>query len=269
MTMPEFVLNCSSSLSSLPLVRTASRARELGYTKVEYWWPFASDSPNRSEVRAFVDSVLDADAEAVLLNFPGGGSSANGRGLLALPGRERDFFRGARRALDIGRELGVTRFNPMVGNVWHSWSRESREFRTAVSNIVNVAPLANDLGATLVLEPLSGFPGAPLKRYGDALELVIAAREAGPENVAVLLDLYHAARNQDEVLASFAVDSDMIGHVQIADAPGRGWPGTGELPLAKWIQLLASAGYRGPVGLESIGDPIPAAELSKALLPAS
>jgi hydroxypyruvate isomerase len=41
-----------------------------------------------------------------------------------------------------------------------------------------------------------------------------------------------------------------IGHVQIADAPGRHQPGTGSLDLAGYLEKLETAGYSGFVGIE-------------------
>ena len=44
--------------------------------------------------------------------------------------------------------------------------------------------------------------------------------------------------------------ADRIAHVQIADAPGRNEPGTGDLPLDAQLAALEAAGYGGWVGLE-------------------
>jgi hydroxypyruvate isomerase len=76
------------------------------------------------------------------------------------------------------------------------------------------------------------------------------AREGGASNVRLLADLYHLAVNGDDVPAVIAGDAELIGHVQVADAPGRGEPGTGELPLDGWLSDLQQAGYSGWVGLE-------------------
>src|SRR5699024_92464 len=105
----------------------------------------------------------------------------------------------------------------------------------------------------IVLEPLSGFPRAALTTFAQAEQLVRAARHEGAGNVAVLYDLYHAAVNEDPVLTGTPPASDLIGHVQIADHPGRGWPGTGALPLTEWIRELRCAGYSGRVGIECQG----------------
>lgn len=63
-------LNCSLALGEVP---PRDRAATLGYTAVEFSWPFATQNPAVEEVRTFVDDVHRAELPAVLLNFPGGG----------------------------------------------------------------------------------------------------------------------------------------------------------------------------------------------------
>lgn len=265
-----FTLNCSLALADVPVLERPARARSLGYDAVEFWWPFDTQDPESGEVAEFVDTVTRAGVETVLFNFPGGGPSVGDRGLLCVPGRQTEFVHAARTAIDIGRRLGVQRFNPMVGNT-DEWTPESEAFATAVENLVSIDSMVGDAGATVVLEPLSGFPQAALKTFAQARQLVLAAREAGAQNVAILFDLYHAAVNHDPVLTHdqldlAALDIDLIGHVQIADAPGRGWPGTGALPLGSWIHSLRDAGYTGRIGLECTGEPVAAGVIEEQLL---
>lgn len=247
-------LNCSLALRDVDPRERASTAAALGYGAVEFWWPFAEQQPEAAQICGFVDDVRRAEIPAVLLNFPGGGPAVEDRGLLSVPGHEDAFLRAAETAVDIGRRIDTTCFNPMAGNIPAAWAESSREFETALANLLRVAPLVADAGATLVLEPLSGFPRAALTTFDDAHALVRAARREGAQNVAVLLDLFHLATNDDPALTGALPATDLIGHVQVADAPGRGWPGTGELPLDQWVRELRAGGYEGPIGLECIGD---------------
>lgn len=256
----ELALNCSLSLPDVPPRDRASTAAALGYAAVEFWWPFAEQDPTPGQIRAFVDDVHRAELPAVLLNFPGGGPEVGDRGLLSVPGRESDFLRAAETAISIGRQLGTTRFNPMAGNISGTWAEGSAEFETALANLLRISPLVADAGASIVLEPLSGFPHAALTTFDDAHRLVAAARTEGALNVSILHDLFHLAVNDDPVLHTGVPDIDLIGHVQIADAPGRGWPGTGSQPLERWIGELRAGGYTGLIGLECLGEePRPAA----------
>ncbi|MFC7375453.1 TIM barrel protein [Brachybacterium sp. GCM10030267] len=259
-------LNCSLSLQSTPLRERAARARDLGFEAVEFWWPFAAQHPDESEIAAFVDSIRRAEVELVLLNFPGGGPSVDDRGLLCVPGREDDFARAAETAIGVGRRLGVRRYNPMAGNLAEPGPPTPEEFETALHNLVRIAPMVAASGARIVLEPLSGFARAALTSFADARTLAVEARGAGAADVDVLLDIYHAAVQRDAVLEGGMPDPALIGHVQVADAPGRGWPGTGELPLRTWLHDLRRRGYQGRIGIECSGEqPLLAREVASRL----
>jgi hydroxypyruvate isomerase len=82
----------------------------------------------------------------------------------------------------------------------------------------------------------------------DVITQVTAA--TGLTNVKLLADFYHLAVNGDDVAAVIAEHAADFGHIQIADAPGRGEPGTGDLPIQRWIEQSQLLGYTGPVGLE-------------------
>jgi hydroxypyruvate isomerase len=98
-----------------------------------------------------------------------------------------------------------------------------------------------------LVEPVSGAPRYPLRTAADALA---AIDRAGGGNIRLLLDVYHLAVNGDDVDAAIDLAAGRIGHVQIADAPGRHQPGTGELPIARWLDRIAATGYDGRIALE-------------------
>jgi hydroxypyruvate isomerase len=102
-----------------------------------------------------------------------------------------------------------------------------------------------------VLEPLSGAASYPLRTASDATAVIArVSRESGADNLRLLADLYHLTINGDDIDTVITSHAPLIGHVQIADAPGRGAPGSGQIPLGPHLAGLAGAGYRGWVGLE-------------------
>lgn len=264
MTPADLSLNCSLALRDTDPRDRASTAASLGYGAVEFWWPFGTQTPSVTEICTFVGDVRRAGLPAVLLNFPGGGPDVEDRGMLSVPGKEDDFLRAAETAIEIGRRIGTTHYNPMAGNISGDWSPDSQAFTTALRNLLRIAPLVEEAGASIVLEPLSGFPRAAITSFADAHILVKAARAEGAHNISILYDLFHLAVNNDPVLEFETPDTDLIGHVQIADAPGRGWPGTGDQPLQHWLSQLRAAGYTGAIGLECIGDTPRPADLVSA-----
>jgi hydroxypyruvate isomerase len=77
-------------------------------------------------------------------------------------------------------------------------------------------------------------------------------RSRGADNVAFLADLYHLAVNGDDTFATIRDHGALIGHVQVADAPGRHRPGTGQLDLRGQLAAIVETGYRGYVALEYV-----------------
>ncbi|MFE0427210.1 TIM barrel protein, partial [Streptomyces sp. NPDC058953] len=119
------------------------------------------------------------------------------------------------------------------------------------------------IGATLLLEALNRpeSPDYPLVTAASAVEVADKVNAAtGLGNAKFLLDLYHLARNGEDLGAAIAAYADRVGHVQIADDPGRGAPGTGTLPLERLLDDLTAAGYPGWVGLEYKPGDRPSAE---------
>ena len=105
-------------------------------------------------------------------------------------------------------------------------------------------------GATVLVEPVSGPKPYPLRTAADALAVVDRVRAAGAANVGFLCDVYHLATNGDDIDAVLRDHAADIAHVQIADVPGRGEPGTGTLDIVGWLHALRDRGYRGRVSLE-------------------
>ena len=140
-------------------------------------------------------------------------------------------------------------FNALYGNRIDGLAVEQQD-ELARDNLSRAADAAARIGATVLVEPVSGPKPYPLRTADDAVGVVDAVRAAGHHNVGFLCDLFHLANNGDDVDAAIARHADVTSHVQIADHPGRGEPGSGELDLDRHLGYLADRGYMGWVGLE-------------------
>lgn len=249
--MPEFrhslpyVANLSILFKEVPLPERANAARQAGFTDVEYWWPFDTAVPAQDEVDAFVRSLDEAGVRLRGLNFYAGDMAAGERGLVSWVGREAEFADNLLVALAIAERTGCRSFNALYGNRLGD-ADPVKQDDLALVNLATAAEAAAKIGAQLVLEPLSGTPDYPLKTAADAIGVL---DDLGRENVRLLADLYHLAVNGDD-LDALVTHTPRIGHVQIADAPGRHQPGTGSLDLAGYLEKLETAGYSGFVGIE-------------------
>lgn len=239
-------VNLSILFTELPLLQRAEAARKAGFDAVEFWWPFDTAVPGDAEVDAFERSITDAGVRLVGLNFFAGDMAAGDRGLVSWPGREREFADSVAVAIGIAERLGCRTFNALYGNRIDGVDPAAQD-ELALSALDSAAAAAKRIGATVVIEPLSGAARYPLRTAADALAVI---DKVGQDNLALLFDLYHLAVNGDDLDAVIAGQLERIGHVQIADVPGRHQPGTGSLDIAGYLAKLARAGYDGYVGLE-------------------
>ena len=243
-------VNLSILFTELVLPARPAAAKAAGFDAVEFWWPFDVAVPGESDVDTFVRSIRDEGVRLVGLNFFAGDLAAGERGVLSAPARTAEFRDNVEVAVEIADRLGCRAFNALYG-LRIDGVPAGRQDEVARENLALAAKAVSRIGATILLEPLSAAPDYPLRTAADALAVIERVRvEGGVDNIALLADLYHLAVNSDDLDVVVSQHVPQIGHVQIADAPGRGQPGTGDLDIAGYLGRLADNGYTGHVGLE-------------------
>jgi hydroxypyruvate isomerase len=241
-----YAVNCSILFTELPLLERPAAAKQAGFDAVEFWWPWPVAVPEDAEIDRFAAAVTDAGVQLIGLNFAAGDMPAGDRGLVSWPARSGEFRDNVDVTIGIGERLGCRAFNALYGNRVEGASTAEQD-ELAAENLAIAARAAKRIDAVVLLEPVSGAPRYPLRTAADVLA---AIDRAGEDNIRLLLDVYHLAVNGDDVDA--AIDGGRFGHVQIADAPGRHQPGTGELPIAGWLSKIAATGYDGRIALEYV-----------------
>jgi hydroxypyruvate isomerase len=245
-----YTVNCSILFTDLPLLKRPAAAREAGFEAVEFWWPFAEAAPPDGDVDPFVRAIRDAGVQLSGLNFAAGDMPAGDRGIVSDPASVTAFRDSVDVAVEIAKALGTRAFNALYGNRIEGFSPAAQD-DVAAENLAYAAQAAQRIGATVLIEPVSGAPRYPVRTAADAVRVVERVRSrSGYENLRVLADLYHLYVNGDDVAAALHAHADRIVHVQIADAPGRGEPGTGEIALDKYVGILLDRGYDRYIGLE-------------------
>jgi hydroxypyruvate isomerase len=246
----DYLVNCSMLFTERPLLERPAAARAAGFDAIEFWWPWPDQPvPADADADGFVRAIRDAGVQLVGLNFFAGDLAGADAGVLSIPGRSTQFRDNLDVAVGIGEQLDVLAFNALYGNRVQGVAAEAQD-ELARDNLGRAADAAARIGATVLVEPVSGPKPYPLRTADDAVAVVDAVRAAGHENVGFLCDLFHLANNGDDIDAAIARHADVTSHVQIADHPGRGEPGSGVLNLDRHLADLAQRGYAGFIGLE-------------------
>jgi len=237
--MPKLAANLSMLFPQLDFLDRFAAARAAGFRYVEYQFPYAWD-PHELARRA-----RDAGVEVVLHNLPAGDMAKGERGIAALPGREAQFREAVERGITYAKAAGCARMNCLAGI-----APANREHQSVlVENLRYAARRLGEVGLQLLIEPIStrAVPGFFLTRSAQAIDVLNAVGEG---NALLQYDAYHMQIMEGDLAFTLERLRARIGHVQIADVPGRHEPGTGEINFAFLLAHLDAIGYAGWVGCE-------------------
>jgi hydroxypyruvate isomerase len=237
-----YSVNVSILFTEVPFLERFARARDAGFTAVELWWPRGED------LDATRAAIEDAGLDVVLLNFDAGDMPAGDRGLISDPARRAAFRENVPVALELARSVGCTKLNALAGHELPEHDRDE-QLELARDNVRHAADAAAEQGAEVLIEAVNTIENGPylLSRTEQAAAFV---RGVGRDNVRLQYDAYHMQRMEGNLAATIERHFDAIAHVQVADSPGRGAPGTGEINFDYVLGRLDELGYDGYVGLE-------------------
>lgn len=240
--MPQFAANLTMLFTEVPFLDRFERAARAGFRAVEFLFPYDFEA---AEIRA----RLDANGlHLVLHTLPAGDWAGGERGIACIPGREAEFREGVSRAIRYAQLLNVPRLNCLAGKAPAGVDAPTLR-RTFVDNLRFAARELEQAGLKLLIEPINPFdiPGFHLNTSAQAVSVL---DEVGAPNAFVQYDIYHAQRAEGEIAATLQKLMPRIGHLQLADNPGRNEPGTGELNWEFLFQHIDRLGYAGHIGCE-------------------
>ena len=247
-----WTVNLSILFTELPLLERPAAAAAAGFDAAELWWTLDGPTPPDRDLDALRTAFTDAGVRLTGLNFDAGNMAAGSKGLLSRPADSQQFRDNIAVAVGLADSLGCKALNALYGNRVEGLDTRVQD-ELALENLALAAHAVHGIGAILLVEALNA-PEAPqyaLLSSKDAVAVVDQVNAAtGLGNTFFLCDLYHLARNGEDLAAAIDTYADRIGHVQIADTPGRNQPGTGELDFADLTARLDAAGYTGRIGLE-------------------
>ncbi|WP_332302814.1 hydroxypyruvate isomerase family protein [Rhizobium sp. GR12] len=226
----------------LPFGARFAAARKRGFTAVEHPSPFETPA---ATVRKYLD---DAGLHYVQTGFPAGDASKGEKGFASLPEKRTQFRENIAPTLDYASEIGCKMVHAMAGVVPEGATR-SVLWAEYLENLAYAADAARAYDIDVIVEPIG--PGSIANYFIADPDIAIEAIKAtSRSNVMLLMDVYHAISLGTEPLAFIRKHHAMVGHIQIADYPGRHEPGSSIVDFARVFQVLNDVGYGGHVGCE-------------------
>jgi hydroxypyruvate isomerase len=235
--------NLSMLFNEQPLLERFSAAKAAGFNAVEIQFPYVESVAN---IKA---QLKEHDLECVLINVPAGDLMEGGEGIASVPGKEAEFAAALVECLSYVTSLRIKRVNVLPGRCIDESKRE-QYLNTFKRNLNIAAQMFKPLGVTVTFEAINTFdmPGFLIHNVQQMLEVVA---ESEHDNIKMQFDIYHMARMEEEnVSALISRLGNQIGHIQFADVPGRGEPGTGELDFKAIFYAIEYSTYDGWVAAE-------------------
>ena len=240
--MPRFAANLTMLFTEVPFLERFAAAAEAGFHGVEFLFPY------EFEKRRIADALSAHGLQLVLHNLPAGDWGAGERGIACHPGRTAEFRAGVPWAIEYATTLGCPRVNCLAGIAPPGVTADQAR-RTLIENLRFAAAELQAAGIELLLEPVNtrDVPGFLVSRTRQALDIM---DEVGSANLKLQFDIYHTQVMEGDLTPTIEAQLGRIGHVQVADNPGRHEPGTGEINYPYLFRRLDDLGYAGWIGCE-------------------
>lgn len=244
--MLKYGVNVSMVFTEYPFAERVRKTAEAGFKSFEFLFPRQFDMNEAYELK----EKYGLEVQLFDPNVPPDGLYE--RGYLCIPGpeAEAEFFRSLEEALEVARKLGTKRLNNLFGNVVPGVAREQQR-DVALERLKRAAKMAASDGIMILIEALNrfDFPKYYLTSSKEGFEIVDLVDEP---NVKFQYDLYHLQLMEGNLVNTMRQNIAKIGHIQIADVPGRHEPGTGEINYPFVLRAIEEMGYDGYIGLEYI-----------------
>ena len=233
-----FAVNAESWYLDTPFLERFDRAVRDGFTHVEFWGPEGEDRTPQAIAKAASDAGLN------VIQIVGGAP------LLARSdaATRQQFLDMSERTVEHAALFGCD-IATIVGHNDVDGVSKADSLKAYADHLAAAAPIFEAAGVTAAIEPFNPYnhPGHFLYGSADAMAVVDAV---GSPRVKINWDLFHMQRYEGELIGNLRKARDTIGYVQLADAPDRGQPGTGDVDYANVVKAVREAGYARPIGLE-------------------
>ena len=240
--MPKLCANLTFMFNEVEFLDRFDAAAKAGFKGVEYLFPYVAPAAQVAE------RLTRAKLTQVLFNLPAGDWAAGERGMAVDPRRIGEFQDGVGKAIEYAKALGCKQLNCLAGIAPKDVAPEKMR-DTLIANLRFAADRLAGEGIKLLVEPINtrDIPGFYMTHTQQALDVIQAV---GSSNLWLQYDIYHMQIMEGDLAMTIEKNLSRIGHMQLADNPGRHEPGTGEINYGFLLPHIDKLGYQGWVGCE-------------------
>ena len=240
--MLNFSANISLLFTEVALIDRFEAARKSGFDAVEIQFPYSLSA------EVLKRALDEQQLKLVLFNVDADDLLQGGEGLACVPEKRNQFRRAVAQALEYARLLKPEVINVLPGRCFDGNSKQGH-LETFQENLCFAAEAFAPLGIKTVFEAVNSrdMPGFIVDNGRQMLGLLDKLQRPG---LFMQYDIYHAQMMGGKPAEFISRYADKIGHIQFADSPGRGQPGTGQIDFERVFMAIENSVYSGWVGAE-------------------
>ncbi len=234
--------NLSLMYTELPFLQRFAAAHHDGFGAVEIQFPY--DTP----IEHIQQALSEHNLRCILINVPAGDLMEGGEGLAAVPGKTAEYAAAMVECLYYARALKVSCVNVLPGRC-NDENKRVFYLDTFKKNLLKTAESLAPFGITTTFEAINtrDMPGFLISSGQQMLDIIA---ELNHPAIKAQFDIYHMALMGHNVCDFINLHAAKIGHIQFADIPKRGEPGSGTLDFPVIFRCIETSGYKGWVGAE-------------------
>jgi hydroxypyruvate isomerase len=238
----KFSANLSMLFTEMALIDRFQAAKKSGFDAVEIQFPY------ELSVETINQELKKHRLQLVLFNVDANDLLQRGEGLAAVPEKIEQFRDAVAQTVKYAKILKPKIINVLPGCCFDQRRTEVYQ-QTFQENLEFAATTFASLGIKTVFEAINthDIPGFLIHSGKQMLQVIEAVNHP---KLLIQYDIYHMSRMNEDNVEFIKQHVEKIGHIQFADNPGRGQPGTGEIDFKKLFTVIDLAGYQGWVGAE-------------------
>jgi hydroxypyruvate isomerase len=240
--MLKFTANVSMLFTELELINRFKAAKQSGFTAVEIQFPY------NLSAETLKNTLEEQQLKLVLFNVDADDLLHGGEGLACVPEKMDQFRQAVAQSLEYATLLKPEAINILPGRCFNE-TRKEDYLKTFKENLRFAVGAFSSLGIKTVFEAINShdMPGFIIHNGQQMLDTV---NQLNHPDLFIQYDIYHMQMMDEKPDEFITRHADKIGHIQFADCPGRGQPGTGQINFARLFSVIEKSGYSRWVGAE-------------------
>ncbi|MEQ1529361.1 MAG: TIM barrel protein [Methylococcales bacterium] len=240
--MLKFSANISMLFTEVAMSERFQAAKQQGFQAVEMQFPYSLSAESIAE------ALHEHDLQLVLFNVAADDLLQGGAGLACVPEKQAQFQEAVAQALAYAKLLRPQAINVLPGRCVQA-NRYDEYMQTFKDNLLFAEQAFTAVGVKTVFEAINtlDMPGFMVSTGSQMLDIL---EQLNVANLSMQFDIYHSQMMAIDPVAFIRRHADKIGHIQFADCPGRGQPGTGQIDFQRLFSEIDSSAYTGWLGAE-------------------